>query len=101
MKRDAFIIMLLSMGITILAALSFFSNRNQFIMNKFMLAIIRSFHFNSAPVISISMIAIGECLLWETQNNTDLIQMKAKVSNKLRLIVSVIQLDILKLTKIN
>ncbi|MDD4969323.1 MAG: hypothetical protein PHT07_07815 [Paludibacter sp.] len=101
MKRDAIIIMLFSLGFTILAALSYFSNRNQFILNKFVLATIRSFHFNSTPVISISMIALSECLLWETQNNSSLLTMKTKLNVLLAKYVSVIQLDLRNVTTRN
>ena len=94
MKREGIIIMLFSLGVTILAALSFFSNRNQFILNKFVLAIIRSFHFNSTPVVSISLIAIGECLLWETQTNTSLLIMKTRLNGILKKYLSVIQFDL-------
>ena len=101
MKREGIIIMLLSLVISIIAALSYFSNRNQCIMNKIVIALVKSFHSNSTPVFSISILAIGEFFLWESQNNSDLIQVKTRITDKFRLMVSVIQLDILKLSKIN
>jgi len=101
MKREAVISMFLSLSITIIAALAYFSKRNQFIMNKFVIVIIKSFHFNSTPIISISFMAIGEYLLWETQNNSDVIAVKSKMIERLNLMVCTLQLHLMSLSKRN
>ena len=101
MKREAIIIMFLSLSITIITALTYFSKRNQFIMNKFVIVIIKSFHFNSTPIISISFMAIGEYLLWETQNNSDVMAVKSKMIERLKLIVCTAQLHLMTLSKRN
>jgi len=101
MKREAIIIMFLSLSITIITALTYFSKRNQFIMNKFVIVIIKSFHFNSTPIISISFMALGEYLLWETQNNSDVMAVKSKMIERLKLIVCTAQLHLMTLSKRN
>ena len=101
MKRDGINLLLHGLGIIIIAALFYLSKRNQFLMNKFILAIIKSFHFNSTPVISISVMAIGEYFLWETQNNNDVMAVKIKATKRFNLIVFRIQLDLMNLLKRN
>jgi hypothetical protein len=101
MKREAIITLFLSMAITILTALAYFSKRNQFIMNKFVIVIIKSFHFNSTPILSISFLAIGEYLLWETQNNSDVMAVKDKITERMNLIVYTAQLHLMSLSKRN
>jgi hypothetical protein len=101
MKREAIITLFLSMAITVLTALAYFSKRNQFIMNKFVIVIIKSFHFNSTPILSISFMAIGEYLLWETQNNSDVMAVKSKIIERLNLIVCSAQLHLMSLSKRN
>jgi len=101
MKRDGINQLSHGLGIVIIAALFYLSKRNQFITNKFLLVIIKSFHFNSMPVISISVMAIGEYLLWETQNNTDVIAVKNKATKRFNLILFRIQLGLINLLKRN
>lgn len=101
MKREAIITLYLSMAITILTALVYFSKRNQFIMNKFVIVLIKSFHFNNTPILSISFMAIGEYLLWETQNNSDVIALKGKLIKRLNLFVYTAQLHLMSLSKQN
>ena len=101
MKREAIITLFLSMAITVLTALAYFSKRNQFIMNKFVIVIIKSFHFNSTPILSISFIAIGEYLLWETQNNSDVMAVKNNIIKRLNLIVCTAQMHLMSLSKRN
>jgi len=83
MKRDEIYIMLLGFGISVLTAFFFFSKRNELIMNKFVISINKSFHFNLAPMVGISFMAVGEFLLWESQHNEKLIRLKAELVNQI------------------
>ncbi|MDD4969322.1 MAG: hypothetical protein PHT07_07810 [Paludibacter sp.] len=78
MKKDGINIMLVGLVITIITAILYFSKMNEPFMNKFVLGSGSSFHFNWAPMIGILIMAFGEFLLWESQNNVDLIAVKAK-----------------------
>jgi len=101
MKRECLIQLFFTLVIVSITALTYFSKRNQLIMNKLVVAIVKSFYFNSTPVISISILAIGEYFLWESQTNKDLIQLKTRLTVQLRSMVSVIHLDVLKLPLLN
>ena len=101
MKRGTIIILFLSMAITIVTVLAYFSKRNQFIMNKFVVVIIKSFHFNNTPVISISFLAIGEYLIWETQNNSEVMALKNRITERMKLACCMIQLYMMNLQKRN
>jgi len=101
MKRGTIIILFLSMAITIVTVLAYFSKRNQFIMNKFVIVIIKSFYFNNIPVISISFLAIGEYLIWETQNNSDAMAVKNKITERMTLLFCTIQLYLMSMPKRN
>ena len=101
MKRGTIIILFLSLAITIVTVLAYFSKRNQFIMNKFVIVIIKSFYFNNIPVISISFLAIGEYLIWETQNNSDAMAVKNKITERMRLLSGTIQLYLMSMPKRN
>jgi len=83
MKRDDIYIMLLGFGISVLTAFFFFSKRNELIMNKFVISINKSFHFNLAPLVGISFMAAGEFILWESQHNDKLIHLKAELVNQI------------------
>jgi hypothetical protein len=85
MKKDDIYIMLLGFGISVLTAFFFFSKRNELIMNKFVISINKSFHFNLAPMVGISFMAIGEFLLWESQHNVKLIHLKAELMNQINI----------------
>jgi len=101
MKRGTIIILFLSLAITIVTVLAYFSKRNQFIMNKFVIVIIKSFHFNNIPVVSISFLAIGEYLIWESQNNSDVMAVKNKITERMRLLSGTIQLYLMSMPKRN
>jgi len=83
MKRDNINIILLGFGISVLTAIFFFSKRNELIMNKFVISINKSFHFNLAPMVGISFMAVGEILIWESQHNEKLIRFKAELVNQI------------------
>ena len=101
MKRGTIIILFLSLAITIVTVLAYFSKRNQFIMNKFVIVIIKSFHFNNIPVVSISFLAIGEYLIWKSQNNSDVMAVKNKITERMRLLSGTIQLYLMSMPKRN
>ena len=101
MKRGTIIILFLSLAISVITVLAYFSKRNQFIMNKFVVVIIKSFHFNNTPVISISFLAIGEYLIWETQNNSEVMAVKNRITERMKLACCTIQLYMMNLQKRN
>ena len=76
MKKDDIYIMLLGLGIAMISASFYFSNRNGFIMNKFMISINKSFHFNCTPLIGITFMALGEIIIWQSKNNSNLNEYK-------------------------
>ena len=96
MKRVEINIMLLGLGIAILTALYFLSRRNVFIMNKCEISINKAFHFNLTPVIGISCMAIGEFILWESQNNNTVIEVKTKLINNLKTKIAPLQIELMK-----
>jgi len=67
-------------------------------MNKFILAIIKSNYFNSALLISLTIIVMSEYLMWESQNNTSLMKMKTRFNSKTGIILTHIQLDLMSLS---
>ena len=76
MKKDELYIMLLGLGIALISASFYFSNRNEFILNKFVISINKSFLFNCTPVIGIFFMALGEFIVWESKNNNNLNEYK-------------------------
>ena len=95
MKKDGIIIMLVGLGITIITAILYFSKLNEPFMNKFVIEAGNSFHFNWAPMIGIFVMAIGEFLLWESQNNANLNDVKTKFVAKFRSKMSTIKLGLI------
>lgn len=81
MKKDGIHIMLIGLGVTILTAILYFSKSNEYFMSKFIIGKDSSFHFNWAPMIGISIMAFGEFLLWESQKNENLNQVRIKFIN--------------------
>jgi len=72
MKKDGITTMLIGLGITILEAVFYFTNGNDFLMSEFIIHFGKSFHFNWAPMIGICIMAFGEFILLESQNNKNL-----------------------------
>ena len=95
MKKDGITIMLVGLGITIITAILYFTKMNEPFMNKFVFESGNSFHFNWAPMIGILVMAIGEFLLWESQNNVDLNEVKSKFIAKFRLRISTVKLGLI------
>lgn len=101
MKKDGIHIMLIGLGITILTAILYFSKSNEYFMNKFVMEIGNSFHFNWAPMIGIAIMAFGEFLLWKSQNNANLMEVKDKFIAKLRTRVSSTKLGLIYLSNMH
>ena len=95
MKKDGIIIMLVGLGITIITAFLYFSKMNEPLMNKFVLEAGNTFHFNWAPMIGIFVMAIGEFLLWESQNNENLNEVKIKFITKFKARMANIKLGLI------
>jgi len=86
---------MIGMGIIILTAYMYYSENEEKITNKFVLSVNKSYHFNWKPMIGLSFIVFGEFILWETQNNNKLKELKAKLLNDSRLRLSEIMPDLL------
>ena len=84
MKKDGITIMLIGLGITILTVVFYFTKQDDSLMSKFIIHFGKSFHFNWAPMIGIFIMAFGEFILWESQNNKNLKEVMLKVINKTR-----------------
>ena len=95
MKKDGIIIMLVGLVVTIITAFLYFSKMNEPLMNKFVFESGNSFHFNWAPMIGILVMAIGEFLLWESQNNVDLNEVKTKLVAKFKSRLSTVKLGLI------
>ena len=93
MKKDGIGIMIFGLGLTILSAVFYFLNLNNFVMDKFVITIGSSFHFHWAPMIGISTMAIGEFLLWKSQNNKNLKEVGIKLLNKFKMSSSNFKLE--------
>ena len=101
MKKDGITTMLIGLGITILEAVFYFTNGNDFLMSEFIIHFGKSFHFNWAPMIGICIMAFGEFILWESQNNKNLKEVLVKLSNKIRVNYSEIRLEFIYLVNKN
>jgi len=99
MKKDGIYIMLLGLAITILIAYFYFSKQHDYVMSKFVLTFGKSFHFNWAPMIGISVMAFGEFILWQSQNNKNLNEVKIKFLRKFKVRLSNVRLVIIYLTQ--
>jgi len=86
---------MIGMGIIILTAYMYYSENEEKITNKFVLSVNKSYLFNWTPMIGLSFIVFGEFILWETQNNNKLKELKAKLLNDSRLRLSEIMPDLL------
>ena len=101
MKKDGITIMLIGLGITILAAVFYFTNQNDLLMSKFIVHFGKSFHFNWAPMIGICIMAFGEFILWKSQNNKNLNEVFIKFMNNSKMRFSNIQLELIYLVNRN
>ena len=71
--------MLIGLGITLFTVYLYFSLNEEKITNKFVLTVNKSYLFNWAPMIGISFMIFGEFIIWETQNNKYLNDIKLKL----------------------
>ena len=101
MKKVGITIMVIGLGVTILAAVFYFTKQNDLLMSKFIIHFGNSFHFNWAPMIGITIMAFGEFILWESQNNKNLKEVLVKLSNKIRVNYSEIRLEFIYLVNKN
>jgi len=87
MKKDGINIMLIGLAMTILIAYFYFSKQQSNVMNKFVMTIGNSFHFNWAPLTGITVMAFGEFLIWQSQKNRNLneVWIKFMIKYKVRL----------------
>jgi len=99
MKKDGLNIMFLGLVMTIFIAYFYFSKQQNFIMNKFVMTIGNSFHFNWAPMIGITVMAFGEFLLWQSQKNRNLNEVRIKFLNKYKVRLSNVRLVFIYLTQ--
>ena len=79
MIRDGINFMLIGLGITLFTVYLYFSLNEEKITNKFVLTVNKSYLFNWAPMIGISFMIFGEFIIWETQNNKYLNDIKLKL----------------------
>ena len=101
MKKDGITIMLIGLGVTILAAVFYFTNQNDLLMSKFIIHFGKSFHFNWAPMIGICIMAFGEFILWKSQNNKNLKEVLIKFLNNSKMRFSNIHLELIYLVNRN
>ena len=101
MKKDGITIMLIGLGLTIFTAIFYFTNQNEYLMNKFIITFGNTFHFNWAPMLGILTMAFGEFLLWKSQNNKNLKEVLAKFILKYRMKISILKLELNYLSKLN
>jgi len=83
MIRDGINFMLVGIGITLFTVYLYFSLNEEKITNKFVLTVNKSYLFNWAPMIGITFMIFGEFLVWETQNNKLLSDIKLKLTENL------------------
>jgi len=94
MKKDGITIMLIGLGLTILTAIFYFTNHNEYLMNKFIITFGHSFHFNWAPMIGILTMAFGEFILWKSQNNKNMSEVMDKFILKSKMMISTLKLEL-------
>jgi len=100
MKKDGIQIMLVGLTLTILTAYFYFSKHYEVGMSKFVLTIGNSFHFNWAPMIGISIMALGEFILWESQTNMNMNDVRTKFKNKFYIRISTLRLKFIYLSNL-
>ena len=81
MIRDGINFRLVGIGITLFTIYLYFSLNEEKITNKFVLTVNKSYLFNWAPMIGITFMIFGEFLVWETQNNKMVRDIKLKLAN--------------------
>jgi len=95
MKKDGIKIMILGLGLTIISAFFYFFNVKESINVKSLVSSIDSAHFNWLPMIGISIMAFGEFLLWQSQHNKNLNEVRTKLLNRIRIRMSNLKLGLI------
>jgi len=98
MKKVGIYIMSSGLIITIITAVFYFLKLDQHVMDRFVLTIGKSYHFNWAPMIGISVMAFGEFILWESQYCKNLNEVNIKFIYNFRLKISNIRLGLIYLS---
>lgn len=100
MKKYGIYIMLGGLVLTLITVYLYFSKQFEVEMNRFVMTIGNSFYFNWAPMIGISVMAIGEFILWESQNNRNLNEVWIKLKNKFKENISMLRLNLIYLSNL-
>jgi len=90
---------LVSMGLIFLTIFFYFSINEEKIINKFVSIINKSYLFNLTPIPGIMFLIFGEFILWESQNNKSLNEMKIKFLILFRNKLQTIKRDLLDKNK--
>ena len=93
MKKDGINIMIFGLGLTIISAVFYFFNLNEYITDKLVITIDNSVHLHWLPMVGISIMAIGEFLLWQSQHNKNLKEIGIKFLNKFKISSSNLKLE--------
>jgi hypothetical protein len=91
MRKYSFYLLLVGLGLTGYTAYLYFSSNEEKFMNKLVLTLYKSFHFNCTPMMGVFILALGELILWKTKNNENLNRFRNKIIYKCRLRMSVLQ----------
>ena len=84
MKKDEIYLLLVGLALTTYTAYLYFSFNEEKFMNKLILTLYKSFHFNCTPMMGVSIMALGELVLWKSRNNESLNGLKSKIFYKFR-----------------
>jgi len=84
MKKDSINIMLLGLEITIFAMLYYVLKNSNALMSNFAVTINKVHPFNLTLMIGLFIMAFGRFLLWESQDNSNLNEVKLKYMIKMR-----------------
>jgi len=90
--------MIIGLGLILLTAVFYTLNLNEFLMNKFVVTIGSSFHFNWAPMIGISTMAVGEFILWQSQNYKNLKEVGIRYFDKFKMAFSNLRMEAIYLS---
>ena len=79
MIRDGINFMLVGLAVFVFTVYLYFSLNEEKITNKFVLTANKTYLFNLAPMIGFTCLLFGEFIIWETQNNKYLNDIKLKL----------------------
>ena len=84
MIRDGINFMLVGLAVFVFTVYLYFSLNEEKITNKFIVTANKTYLFNLAPMIGFTCLLFGEFIVWETQNNKNLNDIKIKLLNNYR-----------------